>query len=458
MDSKIVDSTICTHTRAIDQIASNCSPKTESPQITIPLINLAAQYHAYQHDLNSAIARTLESQQFILGAEVQQLERELAHFVGRRFCITCGSGSDALLLALLALKVGRGDEIITPSFSFIAAAEMVAFLGAKPVFVDIDPSTYTLDIAQVARAISQRTRAIIPVCLFGMPYDVLGLEDLARRHGIPIIEDGAQSFGAGVFRLDSRADSRPESSLDSRLRRSGSFGLVSITSFFPAKPLGGYGDGGAVFVDDESLANALRALGNHGQQRKYEHTILGLNSRLDSLQAAILRVKLAHFPKELEARQNLARRYFALLKDSSELESCALDLPALDSDTLDSGARESSEPKSSSPATLRLPTIPQGVQSSFAQFCLQARSAESRAQILAQLTRHGIATAIHYPTPLHLQEAFAYLGYKRGDFPVSERVSELIFSIPFCAFLAHESQEKIAKILRLGIQSCATNR
>ena len=411
------------HTRAYVTAESPFLAQKPTPTTQIPLIDLHAQYHAYKPELDSAIASVLHSQHFILGEHSQALERELASFVGRRFCITCSSGTSALLLALLALDIGAGDEVITPSFSFIAAAEMVAFLGAKPVFVDICPSTYTLDIAQVKRAITPRTRAIIPVCLFGLPYDVSGLESLARIHAIPIIEDGAQSFGAAIV----------NPSGEQTERRSGSFGDLSITSFFPAKPLGGYGDGGAVFCDDENLAQRLRTLRNHGQTSKYRHTTLGLNTRLDELQCAILRVKLKHFPKELEARQNLARRYFALLaKDSG----------------LDSRAPESSLSKSSTPdSRLCLPHIPKGRRSSFAQFCLQAQSTESREQILHALACHGIATAIHYPAPLHLQEAFAYLGYKRGDFPVSESVSERIFSIPLCAFLSPSAQEQIAKVL-----------
>lgn len=424
-------------------VAQKPTPQTQQ----IPLIDLHAQYHAYKHEIDSAIARVLLHQEFILGSEVAQLEEELASFVGRRFCISCSSGSSALLLALLALGIGRGDEVITPSFSFIAAAEMIALLGAKPVFVDICPSTYTLATEQVARAITPRTRAIIPVCLFGMPYDVLALEHLANTHGIPIIEDGAQSFGAAIV----------DSGLDSGVRRSGSFGLMSITSFFPAKPLGGYGDGGAVFVDDEATAKTLRALRNHGQERKYAHKILGLNARLDSLQAAVLRVKLAHFPQELVARENLAHGYFTLLadfardfaKDSSKDSSkdSGKEFAQLDSSALAS-APESSTPESNAlDSRFSLPYVPRDRTSSFAQFCLQAQSAESREQIMRTLARHGIATAIHYPTPLHLQEAFAYLGYARGDFPMSERVSERIFSIPFCAFLSPDTQKHIAKIL-----------
>ncbi|WP_317370883.1 DegT/DnrJ/EryC1/StrS family aminotransferase [Helicobacter canis] len=387
-------------------INPHCSPKTESPQTQIPLIDLHPQYHAYKHELDSAIASVLHSQHFILGKHSKALESELASFVGRRFCITCSSGTSALLLALLALDIGEGDEVITPSFSFIAAAEMVAFLGAKPVFVDICPSTYTLDPAQVARAISPRTKAIIPVSLFGQPYDVGAIAEVARA--IPIIEDGAQSFGSKI--------------LGEREARSGSFGTLSITSFFPSKPLGGYGDGGAVFCDDERLAHRLYAFRNHGQASKYHHTTLGLNARLDELQCAILRVKLAHFPDELNLREQVAARYYALLKP---LQS-----------------------------HLALPYIAPDRTSVFAQFCLRALEsslessvAKARDHITSTLNAQGIATAIHYPTPLHLQECFAYLGYKQGDFPVSERVSQEIFSIPFSPYLTKAAQKHIAKAL-----------
>ena len=505
------------------------SPKAEStsqaksPQTNIPLIDLHPQYHAYKHELDSAIASVLHSQHFILGKHSKALESELASFVGRRFCITCSSGTSALLLALLALDIGAGDEVITPSFSFIAAAEMVAFLGAKPVFVDICPSTYTLDPAQVARAISPRTKAIIPVSLFGQPYDVGAIAEVARA--IPIIEDGAQSFGSKI--------------LGEREARSGSFGTLSITSFFPSKPLGGYGDGGAVFCDDERLAHRLYAFRNHGQASKYHHTMLGLNARLDELQCAILRVKLRHFTHELALREQVAARYYALLKplqshlalpytapdrtsvfaqfclrvkepsptqpthkphatlQNADSRGGAMDCHA----AAHAAARNDEKSATSAKVDSRISTqTAQNLNDSQAAgFCddyalndskncggalralgqfgggsylsgndypqidpiasncspkaesPQAQKVDSRTQlrdhITSTLNAHGIATAIHYPTPLHLQECFAYLGYKKGDFPVSEQIAKEIFSIPFSPYLTKAAQKHIAKAL-----------
>ena len=646
---------------------SSKSAAKPTPQAQkIPLIDLHPQYHAHKPELDSAIASVLHSQHFILGEHSQALESELASFVGRRFCITCSSGTSALLLALLALDIGAGDEVITPSFSFIAAAEMVAFLGAKPVFVDICPHTYTLDIAQVKHAISPRTRAIIPVSLFGQPYDVAGLESLAKPHAIPIIEDGAQSFGAAIM-LGNGAKSA----------RSGSFGDLSITSFFPSKPLGGYGDGGAVFCDDETLATKLYALRNHGQASKYRHTMLGLNARLDELQCAILRVKLRHFASELHLREQVAARYCTLLAplqkhlalphiapnrtsvfaqfclrvkepredwvvdrhlpdlaqhnqsssqaaqssvaihtkkaDSSikadsrsdysasaecmdchadksarndnkkvdsrrnaqnletpqaakptpqahpsdskilELESTfdnatnlnesqdktaqslspapALSLRALkkgeaihkdttqkvdssvevdsmdchaaahaaarndnkkvDSNlesTFDNATNLSESAKDSrrnaqslndsqattptpSPSDSKISRLESGLFKPRKEIRLERLStkrgeeihdsspkAEStnqtqhiktpRTHIISALNAQGIATAIHYPTPLHLQEVFSHLGYKKGDFPISEQIAQEIFSIPFSPYLTEATQEHIARVLR----------
>ena len=469
-------------------INPHCSPKTESPQTQIPLIDLHAQYHTHKPELDAAIASVLHSQHFILGKHSKALESELAEFVGRRFCITCSSGTSALLLALLALEIGEGDEVITPSFSFIAAAEMVAFLGAKPVFVDICPSTYTLDPAQVARAISPRTKAIIPVSLFGQPYDVGAIAEVAGA--IPIIEDGAQSFGSKI--------------LGEREARSGSFGTLSITSFFPSKPLGGYGDGGAVFCDDEKLAQRLRTLRNHGQTSKYHHQSLGLNTRLDELQCAILRVKLRHLPKELNLREQVAARYYALLKP---LQS-HLALPYIAPNRTSVFAQFCLRVKEPSPtqpthkphATLQ--NVDSRISTQTAQNLNDSQAAtltpspcdskilelESgffeprkdnktrglltqrgdeihdsspkakssnqtqhiktpRDHITSTLNAHGIATAIHYPTPLHLQECFAYLGYKKGDFPVSEQIAKEIFSIPFSPYLTAKAQEHIASSL-----------
>ena len=395
-----------------------------TPQTQIPLIDLHPQYHTLKPELHSAIASVLHSQHFILGEHSQALESELASFVGRRFCITCSSGTSALLLALLALGIGAGDEVITPSFSFIAAAEMVAFLGAKPVFVDICPSTYTLDPAQVSAKITPRTKAIIPVCLFGQPYDVSALNQVAGA--IPIIEDGAQSFGSKI--------------LGEREARSGSFGTLSVTSFFPSKPLGGYGDGGAVFCDDEKLAQSLARLRNHGQASKYHHQSLGLNARLDELQCAILRVKLRHFTRELALREQVAARYYALLKPLQS--SLALPYTAPDRTSVFAQFCLRALDSSSKHLESKSPHLDSKLDSS-----LDSSVAKARDHITSVLNAQGIATAIHYPKPLHLQEVFSHLGYKQGDFPVSERVSQEIFSLPFSPYLTAKTQEHIAKAL-----------
>lgn len=441
----------------------------ESSAQKIPLINLRAQYHAYKQEIDSAIARTLESTSFILGEECERLESELAQFVGARHCLCCSSGTSALLLALLALGIGRGDEVITPSFGFVAAAEMVALVGAKPVFVDIDARSYTLDVAQVRASISARTKAIIPLCLFGAPYDVWGLREVAQNAGVGIIEDGAQSFGAWVDTGDLDAGTKSKApgricadKIHSSKIYSGRFGNISITSFFPSKPLGCYGDGGAIFCDDGDIYARLKQLRNHGQSSKYEHNMLGINSRLDSMQCAILRVKLAHFTDELRARQKVAARYFEILGDFGK-------------DSKDSSADFGTESKRALAAplttTAKLILPINQPNSVYAQFCLRVESLDSRdlaessaqdskvqnpsaldsskirARIIEHLARAGIATAIHYPKPLHLQKTFAFLGYKKSDFPVSERVANEIFSIPFCAFLDRKSQDHITQAL-----------
>ena len=433
MDSRIYDEKSLLCARVQGCILEVCNRSTSEAQSTskakspqaqkIPLIDLRAQYHILKHELDSAITSVLHSQHFILGEHARALESELAEFVGRRFCITCSSGTSALLLALLALDIGVGDEVITPSFSFISAAEMVAFIGAKPVFVDICPHTYTLDPAQVSAKISPRTKAIIPVCLFGQPYDVSALAQVAGA--IPIIEDGAQSFGSKI--------------LEESERRSGSFGTLSITSFFPSKPLGGYGDGGAVFCDDEKLAQNLAHLRNHGQASKYHHSMLGLNARLDELQCAILRVKLRHFTRELALREQVAARYYTLLKPLQS--SLALPYIALNRTSVFAQFCLRTL-ESSKPYTLEINPNSKHLESSLA-----SSSTIVRDQITSALNAQGIATAIHYPKPLHLQEAFSYLGYKQGDFPISERVSQEIFSIPFSPYLTTEAQEHIAKAL-----------
>ncbi len=351
-------------------------------------VDLPAQYQEYQQEIDKAIAAVLASSRFINGPEVQELERELSRFVDVPHGIGCASGTDALLLALMALGIGEGDEVITTPFTFIATAETIALAGAKPVFVDIEPDTYNLDPRLIETAVNERTKAIIAVDIFGLPANYGVLQKLAERHGLVLIEDAAQSLGA-----------------EQDGRKCGSFGTLATTSFFPAKPLGCYGDGGMIFIDDELLAERLRMLRNHGQQRRYHHDLLGINSRLDTLQAAVLLAKLPYFPAEIKQRRDIAARY-----------------------------------SESFGRFFQVPVEPSGCLSVYAQYSLRTKK---RALVLDKLQEAGIPTAIHYPVPLHLQEVFSALGYRSGDLPVAEQVCEEIFSLPVHPFLSEAEQEKI---------------
>ncbi len=388
-------------------------PRLHPPKEPIRLCDIHAQYQAYQSQIQNAITNVLDSSDFILGKAVRQLEAHLATYTQSRFALTCSSGTSALLLALLALGIQKDDEVITPCFSFIAAAEMIAFIGAKPVFVDICEDSYLLDASKLESKITKKTKAIIPVSLFGQPYDVEQILEIAKAYNLAIIEDGAQSFGATYTFMDMlestslRLDSthpRPPSRLSPTL------GDIGITSFFPSKPLGGYGDGGAIFCQDEELYEKILRLRNHGQSTKYEHKLLGCNARLDSLACAIVDVKLSHFDEELLMREKLARNYY------TKLDSSAFTLPFIHTNR----------------------------KSVFAQFCLKSKKRES---ILSHLANAQIPTAIHYPKPLHLQESMRFLGHKIGDFPIAEQVCKEIFSIPFYPFLSQTAQDYIIKVL-----------
>lgn len=366
-------------------------------------IDLKRQQARLRGSLLTAIEQVLDHGAYILGPEVQQLESALGEFAGTRFCVSCSSGTDALLMPLMAAGVGPGDAVFVPSLTFIATAEVVALLGATPVFVDIRPDTYNIDVEDLKRAIAKvqssgdklRAKAIIPVDLFGQPADYIQLQAIAQEHGLLLLEDAAQSFGASYHG-----------------KRSCSLADIAATSFFPAKPLGGYGDGGAVFCDDEATAEALRSIRVHGQGRsRYENVRIGLNGRLDTLQAAVLLEKLRIFPEELELRQSVASRY--------------------------------SEALSSAYA---VPDVAKGCISAWAQYSLLH---PRRDAVIAQLQAAGIPTAIYYPVPLHLQTAFQYLGYQKGDLPISERIAMEIFSVPMHPYLDADTQDKIiAALLR----------
>ncbi|PAF48106.1 aminotransferase DegT [Helicobacter sp. 12S02634-8] len=357
----------------------------------IDFAHLKQGHLEYQNALEEAIRKVIEKAQFIMGEEIEALEEELAHFIGARYAITCSSGTSAILLALLGAGIKRGDEVITTSFSFIAAAEMIALLGAKPVFVDICPRTFLIDPEGIKRAITPKTKAIIPVSLFGMPADLSTINAIASAHQLIVIEDGAQSFGA------SYAGSK-----------SPHLSAIGTTSFFPAKPLGCYGDGGAVFCDDKEIALKIKALRTHGQTQRYEHHYIGLGARLDTLQAAILRVKLKHYPLQITRRQSAAKLYDTHLQDKS----------------------------------ITTPFIPADRESIYAQYCILS---PQRPQLEKALKNAHIPYAIHYPKPLHLQQCFAYLGHQKGDFHISEMVSEQILSLPINPYLDTETIQYICK-------------
>ena len=351
-------------------------------------VDLKAQYHAYQAEIDAAVNEVTASAQFINGPQVRELEETLADFVGTKHAVACASGTDALQLALMVSGIGPGDEVITTPFTFIATAETIVLAGARPVFVDIEEATYNLDPALLESAITKSTKAIITVDLYGHPAAYEELEKLAAKHGLKLIEDAAQALGAA--RLG---------------RNCGSFGDLAATSFFPAKPLGCYGDGGMLFTADAEIAESLRCLRNHGQKKRYYHEVIGCNSRLDTLQAAILLVKLAHFPDEISQRIQVAARYNSAFADH-----------------------------------FIIPQVADGCVSVFAQYSLRS---QKRDEIAGGLQAAGIPVAIHYPVPLHLQPAFSNLGYRPGDFPVAEKIASEIFSLPMHPFLTKEEQEQV---------------
>ena len=369
----------------------------------LDFIDLKTQQQRISASLTENIQRVLAHGQYIMGPEIQALETRLAAYVGVKHAISCSSGTDALLMPLMAYGVGPGDAIFTTPFTFIATAEVIQLLGATPVFVDIDPQTFNLDpeaLAAAVRGLGQnpgtahlKPKGIIPVDLFGQPADYDRINAIAQGHGLFVLEDAAQSFGATY-----------------KGRRAGALAEVAATSFFPAKPLGGYGDGGAVFTDDDNLAEVLRSIRVHGQGKdKYENVRIGLNGRLDTLQAAVLLAKLEIFDQEVVDRQRVARQYSQALN-----------------------------------AVVEVPYVAPDCTSVWAQYSVLS---EHRELLLQKLQAAQIPAAIYYPVPLHLQGAFAHLGYKPGDFPVSENASRRIFSLPMHPYLDQADQERIVQVL-----------
>ncbi len=376
--------------------------------MTIPFVDLKQQYARLKPLIDANIQKVLDHGGYILGPEVAALEAELADFAGVRHCIGVSSGTDALVIALMAKGIGRGDAVFVPAFTYTATAEAILCLGAAPVFVDVDPVSFNIDTADLERRIAAvrkagtvRPRAVIPVDLFGLPADYDALTEIARAHDLFVLADAAQSFGA---QLDGR--------------RVGSLAPVTATSFFPAKPLGCYGDGGAVFTDDPELAAAMRSIRAHGQgTAKYDIVRLGMNGRLDTIQAAVLLAKLTVFEDELEKRNAVALRYTARLGD-----------------------------------TVTTPTVPQHAVSAWAQYTIKVRDREA---VQAALKAAGIPTAVYYPRPMHLQTAYADYGEGEGSMPVSEALCGQVLSLPMHPYLGMEQVDRICDTLIRAIPKAA---
>jgi dTDP-4-amino-4,6-dideoxygalactose transaminase len=363
-------------------------------------IDLAVQQKRIRERIEERFQRILDHGQYILGPEIREIEEQLAAYVGVAHAVSVASGTDALLMPLMAEKVGPGDAVFAPTFTFIATAGAIALTGATPVFVDVDPETFNIDPAGLEEAVARTKaagklvpRGVIPVDLFGQPADYEAIQAVADRHGLFVLEDAAQSFGGSRNR-----------------RRAGALARVAGTSFFPAKPLGAYGDGGMIFTADADLRERLLSIRVHGQGTdKYTNVRVGINGRMDSLQAAVLLAKMEIFPEEMELRQEIAARYDRLLA-----------------------------------GLVKTPVVRPGNVSAWAQYSVLH---PHRDDLIARLRDAGIPTAVYYPIPLHLQQAFAPLGYKRGDFPVAEKIAGEIFSLPMHPYLDQDAQKRIAAVI-----------
>lgn len=362
--------------------------------MSIPFIDLKTQYQALKPQIQERINRVLEHGQYIMGPEVAELEEKLANYVGVKHCIAVSSGTDSLLIAMMALGIGRGDEVITTPFTFIATGEMIALLGATPVFVDIDPRTYNIDPEKIEAAITPKTRAIMPVSLYGQCADMDAINTIGNKYGLPVIEDGAQSFGATY-----------------KGRKSCGLSTIGSTSFFPSKPLGGYGDGGALFTDDDELAKAMREIRVHGQDRRYHHPRIGINGRLDTLQAAILLVKLERFDWEVEQRQVIGQRYTDLL-----VEITGVITPYIASDNT----------------------------SVYAQYTIFVNEREP---LLLRFKQAGIPTVVHYPLLLNQQPVYSDESHSKST-PVATKTAKHVMSLPMHPFLGAPDQLHIVNTIK----------
>jgi dTDP-4-amino-4,6-dideoxygalactose transaminase len=371
--------------------------KQQGTESRIPLMDMVAQYRSIQDEIDGAIRQVLEAGQFILGPNVAELEKEIAVYLGVKRGVGVASGTDALLLALRALEIGEGDEVIVPSYTFFATAGAILLAGATPVCVDVEPKNYMIDVQQIAARITPRTKAIIPVHLYGHPSDLSAVMEIASKHGLKVIEDNAQAIGA-----------------EYRGRKTGSIGDVACLSFFPSKNLGGCGDGGMVATNDDELADRVRILRTHGWRKKYFPEMIGYNSRLDELQAAILRIKLRHLDEWNERRRYLAEKY------NERFAGTGISTPSESAD-----ARHA--------------------------YHLYIIEVDDRERVQQDLKEQGVPTAVYYPQPLHLTAPFAKFGYGPGDFPISERASEHTLSIPFYPEMTEEQLNTVAdKVLMVA--------
>lgn len=363
----------------------------------LQMVDLTGQYLKIKEEVDAAIAGVIESTAFINGPEVKEFAKELEAYLGVKHVIPCANGTDALQIALMALNLQPGDEVITTPFTFIATSEVISLLKLKPVFVDVDPRLYTIDPSKIEEKITDRTKVIIPVHLYGQSAPMDELMAIAEKHDIAVVEDNAQAIGADYTGSKGK-------------QKTGAIGHIGCTSFFPSKNLGCFGDGGAIFTNDDEIAAIIRMITNHGSKVKYYHEVVGVNSRLDAIQAAILRIKLRHLDEYGQARYEAALRYNELLKDVSFIKT---------------------------------PQIADYSSHVFHQYTMIIE--EGRDELNKYLTSKGIPNMIYYPVPLHIQEAYSEYGYKDGDFPISEDLSKKVLSLPMHTELKAEEQGGICK-------------
>ena len=367
----------------------------------IQMVDLKSQYLRIKPEMDAAIQRVLDSSAFIQGPSVSEFEQQLTNYTGSKHVISCGNGTDALMVALMSLGVGKGDEVITPAFTFIASVEAIALLGAKPVLVDVCGDSFNMDVQALEQAITSKTKAIIPIHLFGQCADMESILNIAKKHQISVIEDACQAIGTTYTFSDGTK------------MQAGTMGDIGCLSFFPSKNLGCYGDGGAMMTQDDALAERLRAICRHGSKVKYQHLYVGVNSRLDALQAVVLQVKLRYLDEFIANRKAAANYYFDALKNVGWIE---------------------------------LPDIKQNTTHTFHQFTIKVK--EGKRDALKQyLSEKGIPSMVYYPVPAHLQPAYRYLGYKEGDFPVSELLCKEVLSLPMHTELSEDQLQYICETI-----------